>query len=275
MQSNEMAADQNYFCPSLPLLEQSGEQKSEGRTVMTLSNKALWTAGILLFCFASGNALATPSYNFTLTGVNGNYLGGVYTSPYYASIKDGDGNVIGVGVAVICDDFATDSYVGQSFWATATSVASLHGGTEVKFDQGNATQQQTDYATAAFLVGEILAEDQTTLTGAHNAEVLSFALWSLFDTNPNVLGSIGGYASEASAALTFAQNHALDYTQYGDVQVWTPSPDQHVSQEFLTVGIHPPGMAEPSSVGILCIDFLAVGGLIYLVRRRMARGVSR
>jgi len=253
-------------------LAKGSEQKSEGPTVITNSNKALWTAGILLFCSASG-ALATPTYNFTLTGVNGSSMGGVYTSPYYADIRDSAGNFIGTGIAVICDDFATDSYVGQSFTVTATSVASLNGGTEVKFDHNDAAKQQDDYATAAFLVGEILAQDQTTSTGAYTAGILSFALWSLFDPDPGVLASIGSTAAEdAAKALQFARENRASYSEYGDVVIWTPSP-VGVSQEFLTVGVRPPGMAEPSSVAILCVDLLAVGGLILLIRRRVVRGV--
>jgi len=229
------------------------------------SKRVLWTAAVLVFCCAPGARAA--NYTFTLTGVTGSYLGGVYTSPYIANISG-----VGTGIKVICDDFATDSYIGQQFDASVTSVASLNGGTGVKFDQGNATKQQQDYATAAFLAEEILAQNQSTPQGQYQAELLSFALWAVFD--PAALNSLSlGDMLGATADLIFAELNAGSYTQYADVDIWTPTPNQSISQEFLTVGVDPPRMAEPPSPAILCLDLLAFAGL-FLVRRSLASRVN-
>src|SRR5689334_12840939 len=93
----------------------------EQKVRKSMVHKAFKTAVFLIWCSAYA-AWATPSYTFTLTGVTGNYLAGVYTSPYFATINDDQGHSL-VGIPVICDDFATDSYVGQTFQATVTTVA--------------------------------------------------------------------------------------------------------------------------------------------------------
>jgi len=224
-----------------------------------------WAAAALILSCAP-SAFAT--YTFTLTGVTPQYsnLGGVYTSPYVADISG-----IGTGIKVICDDFATDSYIGQSFQATVTQVSSLNGQSTVKWDAGNASQQQQDYATAAYLAEWILSLDQSKPATQYEAELLSFALWAVFD--PGALNSLNSTdASGASGYLSTARSNAGSYTQYSNVDIWTPNP-QGVSQEFLTVGVDPPGMPEPSSPVLLGIDLLAFSGLVFLIRRRFAGAV--
>src|SRR5579862_1965080 len=126
--------------------------------------KSLGLAAVALLCASPGFATVP----FELTGVTGGVMGGVYTSPYIAQI----GSQIGTSqtTLVICDDFETE-----------TNVAALTGASNVKWDQGNPSQQQADYATAAFLAEEIIAQDTSATPNTYQLGILSFALWGVFD----------------------------------------------------------------------------------------------
>ena len=58
----------------------------------------------------------------TLTGANSGSQAGVYTSPYTATI---DG---ATGIAVICDDFTSDTYFGETWTANVTNLSILASG---------------------------------------------------------------------------------------------------------------------------------------------------
>jgi hypothetical protein len=214
---------------------------------------------------------ASPSFagDFTLTGVQGGVMGGVYTSPYIANIAD-----FGQGVLVICDDFLTDSFVGDTFTAVATNVASLTGestpSTDVKFDHLNAAQQQQDYATAAFLAQEIIAQGlANTPSNDYALGILSFALWDVFNptlltSNCNLYGCLTTQErTDAQAALNNAITNAGSTSNYANVSVYTPSPDQNRSQEFLVVKT-----PEPGTLLLLGLGFAGI--MLFGSRRRRA-----
>src|SRR3981081_4496670 len=116
---------------------------------MKIALRNSWLLGVTAALYFSASAFA-GNVVFTRTGVTGGSLAGVYTSPYIANISSNPG----VPTFVICDDYATDSFIGQTFVASVTNVASLTGSTAssaVKFDQSNAAKQQKDYVTAAYL----------------------------------------------------------------------------------------------------------------------------
>ena len=224
---------------------------------------------------ALGTLWAAPSFasDFTLTGVQGGVMGGVYTSPYTATIG------FQQGVLVICDDFVTESYIGDTFTATGTSVASLSGesaaSTDVKFDHTDKSQQQTDYATAAFLAEEIIGQGVTnTPANDYSLGVLSYAMWGVFD--PSLLTSASGQGTgscslaygcltagqlaDAQLALANAVLNAGSVGQYTNVSIYTPSPNQNRSQEFLVVKT-----PEPSTLLMLGLGF---AGLLFFGTRR-------
>jgi len=228
--------------------------------------KSVYLISIGLLCLAPGFA-----DTLELTGVQGGVMGGVYTSPYIATID-------GQPALVICDDYTTNSYLWDPFTTyPATSVASLTGGTNVKFDTGNASEQETNYAVAAYLAEEILQEDSLPSPSDTQLGYYSYALWDIFDPGLLPISSctpIGGcqgtsteYGSLSAAqvtgawdALTDAEAHAAPYTQYANVLVYTPDPKSS-SQEFLVVDAVP----EPSSMAMLGA---ALAGLAAMALRR-------
>src|SRR5277367_1307801 len=68
-------------------------------------------------------ALPPPTVTFNLTGVgSGANLAGVYTSPYTGNVNGGS------SMSVICDDFADDSYVPETWTAYQSSLSSVVSG---------------------------------------------------------------------------------------------------------------------------------------------------
>ena len=234
---------------------------------------------VLIACLAGAATLwAAPSFasSFDLTGVEGGVMGGVYTSPYIATIDNQ------TGVLVICDDFTTDSYLNQTFTANASLVSDLTGSTPstaVKFDNTNATQQQADYATAAYLAQEIIAQDLSGSPSNYTLGILSYALWGVFD--PSLLTSSNGQGTsscslpygcltsqqlaDAQSALNTAIANAGSTSQYSNVSIYTPNP-KSASQEFLVVKT-----PEPSTILMLGLGLAAI---VFFGRRRQARSLA-
>ena len=209
----------------------------------------------------------------TLTSAGaGTVLDGVYTSPY-------TGTVGGVAnTAVICDDFADDSYVGESWSATVSSVASLAG--NVKW--GSETNAQQNYEIAAWLAEDLLSTSNKTAT-----EDISFAIWLSLDpgvasyltstySDPGTLAAAQGWIAAAQNAIT-AQN--LTAADFANVLVYTPVAGTatiscnsgrcaaNSPQEFLVVRT-----PEPGSLVLLLCGILAVTG--FAKRSRIATAAA-
>jgi hypothetical protein len=253
----------------------SGGKMNIKRTVL---RSGLAAVGLAVFCWSPS---AFADVNMVLTGVTGPSMGGVYTSPYTATIN-------GVNTLIICDDFLTDVSVGLAWTASATNVSSLNGpnpSTALKFDTApgtpaEAVKQEQDYATAAYLAIEILAQDQNTLSGQYMAGILSYALWDLFDPillttyqSPVCNHPYGCLTqkeiADAKAALATAQSSAGSYTQYSNVTIYTPTPIQGASQEFVTVT-----MSESPSPAILGVYLFGLAGLAFVFRRRLVKAAQ-
>jgi len=139
---------------------------------------------------------------------SGANLAGVYTSPYTGTINGGP------TIKMICDDFADDSYVPESWTAYVASLQQITSGTapetsDVKW-QGStfdtSLSQAQAYEVAAILSIEIL---QAT-TGSTQQKDLSFALWGLFDPNGNgVSGDPGAFGQLALYGDTTDENAAI------------------------------------------------------------------
>ncbi len=147
---------------------------------------------------------AGPStVTFNLTGVNGENLAGVYTSPYY-------GNVNGsTTIPVICDDFSDNSYIPESWSAYQTTLtqviaapsqlsylkwngANSKGVVVPTYAAWNLNQSQA-YTTAAILMLDIL--NYNSIVNPSQAQVTaqedySYALWELFDPTA-AAGAVG------------------------------------------------------------------------------------
>ncbi|MCC6344053.1 MAG: hypothetical protein IT166_17760 [Bryobacterales bacterium] len=226
------------------------------------SNVRTWLLGLAALSLASSAFAGPVSFKLTGTG-SGATMGGVYTSPYNATID-------GVPVLAICDDFGTHSYIDQTFNAAVTNVASLQGEATsdvVKFDKDNAAKQQADYATVAYLAIQLLGIDQSTAAGKKSAGLYSFALWSIF--TPTALNSLSGQNfTDAKDIRDNALAMKLTPGAFGNVDIYTPSPDQGVSQEFIVVRTDEPGAA-----ALLGFNILAVFSLVFFLRKRLIRAV--
>jgi len=166
------------------------------------------------FVGLAGVQLATAQTTTTITmggdpgGVQGPVMGGVYTSPYYATVGTS------ANVPIICDDFVDNTYFSESWTAYVTSLASVpttltlpttgpdydassgwsssSTGGPLEWGGGFAamsgaapastplTQNQA-YTVAAYLAAEIVETNQSAPGGAEKAGDLSYAMWALFD----------------------------------------------------------------------------------------------
>lgn len=247
--------------------------------------KALFLAILGLICVTTG-AFATQS--FTLTSAGPANLGGVYTSPYTATIQG-----VGSNIAVFCDDFIDDVYIGETWQVNSTKLSELpllDPNSPLMWDTTNPTKQVTDYITVALLATQLLNLGNPQ---SLEAEEISWAIWDVFDPTaplysadylgsyaPAVLGFLTDAQTKANAIVNAANgNLSAAVSSFSNVTIYTPSPKDSTSvgscpagircglpQEFISVS-----MAEPSSPLLLGIDFLAIGGLVLAVRRRKSK----
>jgi hypothetical protein len=211
------------------------------------------------FCFSGG---AIAEVNMTLTGVGtGANMGGVYTSPYVASIN-------GVSTYVICDDFTTDVWVGDTWEANEYTLSEVGSSDPQKFTTPDWSPYsiQQEYDAAAVLAEDVMANiGNATLAGEY-----SYAIWTLFD--PAAIDGYGGNSltgSQQSAVNSF-RTAALTQAASGgasglDVSIYTPNP-LGAAQEFLVVNA--PEASLPATLGF---ELVALVGGIFLMRRRLVR----
>ena len=244
---------------------------------------------IVLLPFLALGALADDT--LTLENAGAYYaMGGVYTSPYGISVNGGS------PIDLICDDFTTDIYVGQSWFAIPTTFAQLEAGTNPtgtpKFAPGGLDPAVTtpaveiqDYATVAVLAAELMAQPSF---GTEPAGEISFALWDVFDgtllnsttSDPygpltsTELSAAQGYLAGAQALVAGATSGGIvnlsqitvDGSSIAGMTIYTPNP-LSASQEFVTVS-----MPEAPSLAVFAVYFLLGGGaLLFFARRRTLR----
>jgi hypothetical protein len=234
---------------------------------------------ILLGCLLAGAGLAplaahaSPVVSMELTGVAGASMDGVYTDPYYAKVdptgKDNFSSASAYSLAIYCDDFYDDVQSGQTWQAQITNLGSLSGTSAlqtVMFDTNDASQQEKDYMTAAWLVEQIGGQTYSQTAD----EQMSWAIWGIFD--PSALNSLkyndpGNY-SAAEGYLSSAQTAIIGLTpgDFSNVNVYTPlekTPGCASSQEYLSYS--PIDTPEPSTLSLAAVGLAAIG---FAVRRR-------
>jgi hypothetical protein len=131
---------------------------------MIRSTQKWW--GVVALALLTFAPCAFANSNLTMTGAGNNVMGGVYVGPYYATVN-------GVkNTAVICDDFADESYIGHSWNFTPNNFSTL--GSTLWGNQTN------NYDAAAWLTLQMLSLNSNP-GNATQVGYLSFAIWSLFD----------------------------------------------------------------------------------------------
>lgn len=230
--------------------------------------KALGILALLLGIAISALPSRADGISMTLTGAGaGNVVDGVYTSPYTATV----GGV--ANTAVICDDFADDSYIGESWTATVSTVADLAG--NVKW--GSESNAQQNYDIAAWLAEQLFAPGVTTT----QTEDISFAIWLSLDPtdvdsylagDPSLLSAAQSWIDTAENAIS---TQGLTSADFANVLVYTEVPGTATNcnggacpanspQEFLVV------TPEPGSLALLLVGLFAVAGLAWWRRDAIA-----
>jgi len=241
----------------------------------------LTVAAVLLFASAS----SAQTVSMTITGVNptGTSLGGVFTDPY-------QGTVNGTPATIVCDDWADETYLPESWQANANNLASagvsLSTLTPVKWDPllggktpgPDGTQQL--YNEVAYLVTELLATNDPT----KQADI-SYALWQLTCSAP--VATVGNLCSKSDlpfskltgADLTNATNYlndALNITftpgEYSNFTIYTPVAGSGTNgttpQEFIVL------TPESSTVVMVGADMLGLLALAFFFRRRLVQPLN-
>jgi len=238
---------------------------------MNSSFKQYWyllAVAVLLFAPASFAQTVT----MTLSSVNGANDGGVYTDPYYGTITSGG---VTSSAVLICDDYADESLLGQTWSAVVTNVTAA-GTTSntLKWTGTNGVSTQTLYNAIASLATTML-----TKPAGPAQEAYSFAIWELtflygksnggMPSTIDPISTLGG-DSVAAAALAlladpFATGGLLNantYTpgEFSNVAIYTPT-NVGPPQEFISV-------PEASTVAMLGVDLLGLLALGFFFRRR-------
>jgi len=211
--------------------------------------------------------------SMTLTGVynSNNVMGGVYDSPYLATIGSSSTPTL-----VICDDFTTDISVGQSWSAYQNTLSAVTTSGPQKFttpDYSGLTIQQ-EYDAAALLAEDLLAN----LNGANDPNSIlvgeySYAIWTIFDPSAitGYLGQLNNISIQteiASLRNTAFSEVLAGVTPSATVSIYTPKP-LTASQEFLVVNT-----PEASTLAILIVDVLGLAGVVFVLRRRLTGKLS-
>jgi PEP-CTERM motif len=194
----------------------------------------------------SSPAFAAP-YSLKLTSDgDGANNGAVYYSPYMGTISQGGMQVY--SGYFVCDDFHTETHVGETWTATETNAGALNwtekfaGETYKVGGQTYDTQQL--YDAAGWLVNDLLVGSNVHNHAAQGD--LSFAIWDIFDgtaANGVVLTDIedafgavkGGYVAS-------------------NVEVFTADPPSG-AQEFMV----PVSVPEPMTLALFAVGLAGVG----------------
>jgi len=200
---------------------------------------------------------AQTSFQMNGPGPNG-VLSSIYIGPYDASVG-------GVATPVICDDFADETYFGESWTANVFNFSDLSVASNLNQTKwGNLTL----YQEAAWL-GLQLMNPPATCGGASNcAGDIQFAIWQLMDPGDNPISLLTGVDKTntqtwLNQAATHSSTQFTLYSYVPNTAVGCPGGRCTPPQEFMVV--HTP---ESSEIAMLGADFAALGVVVFLVRRK-------
>jgi hypothetical protein len=159
---------------------------------------------------------------------NGVNAANVYVGPYQGTINNGP------VTPIVCDDFTHDSFVGETWQATATNLGTGNlgsTGTTLYGKQFGAAIATVDYDAAAYLTTELLSPNLSPTAQTD----LQYAVWYLFDPT-NVASYLGGFGTTYSGLLSAAEGDvaaaflaeanpatALTAAQLAEFTIYTPT----------------------------------------------------
>ena len=239
-----------------------------------------WPIAIALACFAT-SALADVNFQLTQPQPGSPSMAGVYISPYQANIN-------GVSTLVVCDDFADNTYINESWTATPTDFSDLSNTREATFYSLTPDQITQDYTEIAWLTEQLLSVYGTTPSDTVTLGEISFAIWNVFDNaaipylaaNDAGAGYDVGAQSWLGQAESMYNNNSITLSQFSNFTVYSPTSATPTCpgapncpsappQEFLTVST-----PEPYAPALLGVYLSSLVGLIFLYRRRIVRSAS-
>jgi hypothetical protein len=219
----------------------------------------LATLGLLCFVPYAG----AGSVPMLLTSAGSNVMGGVYVGAYTATIN-------GVSTQVVCDDFADDSYINESWTASMANFASL-GSSSTKWSS------LSGYNEAAWLILQMFSYSNQTTVGE-----IQYAVWGVFDPEAiTYLNSVNGnYGSAAQGWISMAAAQSYTAGEFSNFLVYTPvsgtatcgggpCPTSGPPQEFLAVNMP----ESPFSI-TLAGDMLGLALIAVVLRRRFVKASS-
>jgi hypothetical protein len=259
------------------------------RLANILALTAPFLVGLILFPRAAVADVPGVPVTLALTGTN-NWInmGGVYTSPYQIEVAGAT-----VPSWLVCDDFVTDINIGNQWYADVYTLPQVEAGGPQKF-HGTTNAEYTiqqDYYAAAWLAYQLVT-DSSIRNDPTTSAYYSFAIWQIFypaasnGYGGNVLSSDQQVQVNSDTARAYWQTSHTSVMSFLDsrVSIYTPvdtSTSGYIfpSQEFIGVasGIKtalvdaPLPVPEASTVAFLAFDFLALPGIVFLMRRRTRR----
>lgn len=189
-------------------------------------------------------------------------FGSYYVGPYSFQMDGHD-------VAGICNDFDGRITSGQSWTVTRHTLdnAGLVGSRYYGQTIGGNYIDQDDYRAAAYLANQMLAlhNGWNSITTAQRELLtrLQYAIWTIFDAD-NPPNNVGTTADINAITALRSQAYAANYSG-GGWAVFTPVQWSSTirPQEILI------RVPEASVVGVMGLNFAALGLLGYAFRRRM------
>jgi hypothetical protein len=128
---------------------------------MTKTLRVLLVASAAVVLFLAPAAFADRA-SMTLTGAGSNILNNVYIGPYTVTIGT-------TSTPVICDDYADESYIPESWTANVSTLSNL--------TSTNHPGKRTLYDEVAYLTLELLTAPKNSLQAAE----IQYAIWDVFD----------------------------------------------------------------------------------------------